>query len=366
MHYLNFIFQFKSSVAGFSLIDTQKAVTMLRIKKEVDLSQFKKNGKRRGKRIAMAVVMTVMTTLLAAYLFQKPFTPSPYESYRPQWSNLDLVQLPNEMAKKEKTFPNLKKDCDKKIGLHDKPESTEYAFVYIPGFSATRKEIFPVVESLSKQFAANYFLSRFPAHGEGALDFKKIEAQGLFDTVYEAGEIAPKLGRKKIFIGTSTGAALVAAGLVQNMDIDAAILIAPAFAVYPKNSWLLSTRLGPVFNFFLVDEIYKWSPRNPSMELYWSTSYHRDGLIALLQSVEYIRSLDFSKINKPVLMLYTKNDDVVINQAIIDKFTEIKDKRSRLLSIPASSHVLAGEFTSPETTELAIKEIHSWIQSLDL
>ena len=102
------------------------------------------------------------------------------------------------------------------------------------------------------------------------------------------------------------------------------------------------------------------------MEKYWNTSYHRNGLIALLQSVEYVRSLDFSLIKKPVLVLYTKNDDVVVVDAILSKFAEIKDPRKRLVEIPASSHVLAGEFTSPETTEVVIKEIHDWIQSLDL
>jgi len=304
--------------------------------------------------------------LITGYLLQKPFSPSPYARYVPHWTTQDVSKIQLGIEKQEKAFPNLKRDNEKKIGLNGRAEPTKYSFVYMPGFSATRKEIFPVVESLAKRFSANYFLTRLPAHGESAIEFKDIKAQGLFDTLYEAVEIAPKLGKKKIFIGTSTGAALVSAGLVQDLDIDAAILIAPAYAVYPTNSWLLSTRAGPLVSMLLVDEVYKWTPKNPEMEKYWNTSYHRNGLTALLQSVEYIRSLDFSMIKKPVLVLYTNNDTVVVNDATLAKFAEIKHPKKRLVEIPASSHVLAGEYTSPETTEVVIKEIHDWIQSLDL
>lgn len=315
----------------------------------------------------ITVVLAVAgSCLITGYVLQKPFVPSLYSDYKSRWSTQDLNKLQQSIEQQEKTFPNLKRDNEKKVGLNAGAQPTEYAFVYMPGFSATRKEIFPVVEALAKRFSANYFLTRFPAHGESALEFKDLKAQELFDTAYEAVEIAPKLGKKKIFIGTSTGAAMTSAALVQDLDIDAAIFIAPAYAVYPTNSWLLSTRIGPLVNMLLIDEIYKWTPKNPEMEKYWNTSYHRNGLIALLQSVEYTRSLDFSAINKPVLVLYTKNDAVVVNEAILTKFSEIKHPKKRLVEIPASSHVLAGEYTSPETTEVVIKEIHDWIQSLDL
>jgi alpha-beta hydrolase superfamily lysophospholipase len=316
-------------------------------------------------KIYFSIVIAVVVVAIS-YLMQRPFKPALYRDYEPQWNTNDLASLQANVDKKEKSFSTLRKDNEKKIGFHEGPTPTNVSMIYIPGFSATRKEIFPVVESLAKQFSANYFLSRFPAHGQDPLDYKNITAQGFFDTTYEALEIANKLGKKKIFIGTSTGAALISAALVQGADIDAAVLIAPAFQVYPSNSWLLSTRLGPVFNALFIDEIRSWTPKNPAMSLYWNTSHHRNGLIALLQSVEYIRSLDFSVINKPVLMLYTKNDTVVVNEAILAKFAEIKDPRKRLVEIPASSHVLAGEFTSPETTELVIKEIHDWLQSLVL
>lgn len=311
-------------------------------------------------------VSLALIGVLTWFLLQKPFIPAPYNRYTPNWSMQDLGQLQSAIEKKEKTFPNLKHDNERRIGFNDGPKPTAFSVVYMPGFSATRREIFPVVETLAKQFSANHFMTRFPAHGESALDFKNLKAQDLFNTGYEAVEIAAKLGKKKIFIGTSTGAAVLAAALVQDLDIDAAVFISPAFAVYPTNSWLLSTRLGPLLNRILMDEFRSWTPRNPVMEQYWNTSYHRDSLIALLQSVEYVRSLDFSVIKKPVLVLYTKNDDVVVNDAILSKFAEIKDPRKRLVEIPASAHVLAGEYTSPETTEVVIKEIHDWIQSLDL
>ncbi len=311
------------------------------------------------------VVVTVLLVGAAKYLFQQPFVPSLYTSYTSEWKKYSLDQIRDELDRKEKVFTNLRPDCEKKIGFFNKAESTELAFAYIPGFSATRKEIFPVMESLSKQFSANYFLTRFPAHGQEAEDYRNLDPQGFFDTAYEAVDITKRLGRKKIFVATSTGATLVSAALVQDLDIDAAVFIAPAYQVYPTSSWLLSTRLGEVFNFIFSDEYRSWTPHNPVMSKYWNTSYHRDGVQALLQTLEYVRALDFSLIKKPVLVLYTKNDDVVVNQAIFQKFAEIKAPHKRLVEIPSSNHVLAGEYTSPETTELVIKEIHDWIQTLN-
>ena len=312
------------------------------------------------------IIVVVAIVASTFYLLQKPFIPSTFTDYTPKWSKFALEQLPEQIQKMEKTFSNLKKDCDKKIVFFGKPVITSLSFIYIPGFTATRKEIFPVVESLAKQFSANYFLTRFPAHGEGPLDYKNINAQGFFDTTYEALEVGSLIGKKKIVVGTSTGGALAAAALLQDADVAATVLIAPAFAIYPTNSWLLSTRAGPFINRIVTDEYRTWTPKNPAMELYWNTVHHRDGLIALLQSIEYIRSLSFSKIDKPVLMLYTKNDNAVINDVIIAKFAEIPNAHKRLVEIPSSHHVLAGEFTSPETTEIVIKEIHDWLQSLDL
>lgn len=319
------------------------------------------------KNLKLAIVLIgLLLVAVTMFLFQKPFYPAMFSEYRSRWVGVSLQKIQDELQVKEKQFPNLKKDCEKRIGFAADKVRSNTSLIYVPGFTATRREIFPVVESLAKKLSANYFLTRFPAHGESAIDFKGYRPQGFFDTLYEASDIGSKLGKKKIFIGLSTGAALISAGLIQGMDIDAAILIAPAFSVYPKSSWLLSTRMGQIFNWTLSDEIRKWTPKNPVMENYWNTSYHRDAVKALLETLEYIKGLDFSKIKVPVMVLYTPNDDVVINKAILEKFAEIKDSRKRLVEIPSSHHVLAGEYTSPETTELVIKDIHDWLQNLNL
>ena len=118
--------------------------------------------------------------ILTAYLFQKPFAASSYADYRPRWNKSQLSSLRDDFENKEKTYPNLKKECDKKINFNGPKPVTDFSFVYVPGFSATRKEIFPVVESLAKQFSANYFLTRFAAHGEAADDFKGYQAQSFY------------------------------------------------------------------------------------------------------------------------------------------------------------------------------------------
>lgn len=288
------------------------------------------------------------------------------KNFEPEKKNLTGKIKLEEVLKKERAIESLKKDCDKKVIWFDKEnQKTKLAIVYIPGFSATRKEVYPVVESVSKEIKANVFLSRFPYHGLTPDDYKNLKAQDLFDSVLEAYEIGTQIGEEVIFIGTSTGAALIAQLDLWKMKMKGMVLISPAIRIEPKATELLASPFGGVLNKVLVEEYRTWEPKNPDVKKYWDTKYHRDAVPELMKAIYYIQRQDFKDIQTPTLVLYTKEDTVISVPEVIKKFNQIGTAHKKILEIPSPMHVLAGEISSPQTTQIVIGEIKNWILDMD-
>jgi len=76
-----------------------------------------------------------------------------------------LNQLDNIIAEKESQFP-LKPDNQARIVWDDTShQMTEYAIVYLHGFSASQMEGNPVHRDIAKKFGCNLYLSRLSDHG---------------------------------------------------------------------------------------------------------------------------------------------------------------------------------------------------------
>lgn len=288
------------------------------------------------------------------------------KTFVPKEEKIASKNILTEVLKKEAIVSNLKRDCEKKvIWFENENQKTKTAIVYIPGFSATRKEIYPVVESLGKELKANVFLSRFPFHGQTAEDYKNITAQGFFDTVQEAYEIGQQIGDEIIFVGTSTGAVMITQLDFWNKKMKGMVFISPAFKIEPWATELLASPLGPIINKIMVDEYRTWEPKNPDVKKYWDTKYHRDSLPELMKAIYYVQKQDFKSIKTPTLILYTKEDDVISIPEVLKKFSQIQVPYKKIIEIPSPMHVLAGEISSPQTTQIVIGEIKNWILDMD-
>lgn len=308
-------------------------------------------------KLLLLAIISVLGLLYTAF-FVKTFIP-----VEEKFSSLNLL---SEVLKKETSLSNLKKDNEKKIIWFEKEnQKTKTAIVYIPGFSATRKEIYPVVESLGKELKANVFLSRFAHHGQGADEYKNIKAQEFFSTVLEAYEIGKEIGEEVVFVGTSTGATMITQLDFWNKKMKGMVLISPAFKIEPWATELLASPLGFIVNRIMVDEYRTWEPKNPDVKKYWDTKYHRDSLPELMKAIYYVQKQDFKNIQTPTLVLYTKEDDVISIPEVLKKFSQIHVPYKKIIEIPSPMHVLAGEISSPQTTQIVIGEIKNWILDMD-
>ena len=257
---------------------------------------------------------------------------------------------------------NLRKDNEKRFFLQSQ-EPTDVGVVYIPGFSATRKEISPVVENFCEKINSNLFMSRFPGHGLEPEGFSREEAESYLSTGLEAVEIAKVLGKKKIWVATSTGAPVALWIASESATaMDALILVSPAFDIKPSYNWLVAGYLGQQMAKIIIGSYRQWKPVNVEQEKYWHTRYKSEALTSVTRLISWAKQIDLSKIKIPVLIFYTENDETVDVEFVKKRFNEFGSPNKKLIKVNASNHVLAGEITSPETTDFVTDEMVNWVK----
>jgi len=123
-----------------------------------------------------------------------------------------LAELDGWLAAREAAVPDLRPDAARRIVWADAAGArTDWAVVYLHGFSASGEEIRPVPDAVAAALGANLFFARLSGHGrDGAAMAEASVADWMADTA-EALAIGRALGERVLVIGTSTGAALATA-----------------------------------------------------------------------------------------------------------------------------------------------------------
>ncbi|MGZ3796083.1 MAG: alpha/beta hydrolase [Pseudobdellovibrionaceae bacterium] len=230
---------------------------------------------------------------------------------------------------------------------------TPYSLVYLHGFSATRREVSPVVEDLGSKFHSNIFFTRLHGHGLGVKDFDQASALEWVQDANEALEIGKRLGEKVILIGTSTGVPL-ALHLASQKDpaIAALVLISANFRPYRGESILSAGPLGEFITELLIGkEGYSWHPRSPENAYFWTTTFPPGAIHTLMELLKYANKIDLHSIEIPSLWIYTHKDTVVNTELIQEKFQTMGSRKKKIVDTGAPSHVLAGAIVNPGETE---------------
>ena len=170
----------------------------------------------------------------------------------PKYKN-ELPTVPSEPAQLEKYIANneakhkLKPDNEARIvWFNDSTkEKTDYAVVYIHGFSASQEEGDPVHREFAKKFGCNLYLPRLAEHGVDTSDaLANYTAEKSWRSAVEAYAIGKQLGKKIILLSTSTGGTLALKLCGEFSDIAANIMLSPNIAINDPNAWLLNNHWG--------------------------------------------------------------------------------------------------------------------------
>jgi esterase/lipase len=236
---------------------------------------------------------------------------------------------------------------------------TEYAIVYLHGFSASKEEGNPAHHYLAKALNANLYLARLADHGIDTIaPMQHFTADRLWQSAKEAYAIGKKLGKKVIIMGTSTGGTLALQLAATYPEINSLVLLSPNIAINDKNAWMLNDPWGlQIARKVVGGDERKVDGRTAAYRKYWYTNYRLESLVELEQMLETAMTPElFGKVKQPVLMLYyykneKEQDPVVRVDAMLKMFDELgtPTEQKQKIAIPnARNHVLGSAITSKD------------------
>ncbi len=272
----------------------------------------------------------------------------------------EAPQLVTYVAQKEASFP-VKPGNEARIVWADTPgKVTDYAFVYLHGFTASAEEGEPLHRETAARYKANLYIARLPEHGvksENPMENYTIVNQ--WEGASEALAIGLKLGKKVILMGTSTGGTL-ALMLAEHYKskVHSLLLFSPNIRVNDPNAHLLNDHWGKqLATLVLGGNQYQVPNPNQSAQAFWHTRYSINALVELQEMLEeQMTPAHWIKIVQPTLILaYYKNeqeqDRVVRVDAMTDAFqglsTPDKDKKMVKLATPGD-HVIGSKHKSKD------------------
>jgi len=300
--------------------------------------------------------------LLAAVVYlagPKPETPV-YVTALPALPD-NPVQLETFIQNKEATLP-VKTDNEARIIWADSThkEQTEYAVVYLHGFTASQGEGEPTHRNFAKAFGCNLYLARLAGHGlKGKDAMLEFTPENLWTSALEAYAIGKKLGKKVILMGTSTGAALAIKLAANYPEIKGIILYSPNIEINNGSAWLTNKPWGLQLVRKVMGGMYskKSNDTDPKVLQYWYNQYRLEAVPQLQEFMETSNTKEtYAKVKQPVLMLYyykdaAHQDATVKVDAMLKMFDELgtSDAFKRKVAIPnAGNHVIASPLLSKD------------------
>ena len=232
-------------------------------------------------------------------------------------------------------------------------QKTEYAIVYLHGFSASQEEGNPIHTNIAKEFGCNIYLSRLAEHGIDTTEpMINLTAGSYWESAKQALAIGKQLGNKIILMGTSTGGSnALQLAATYPKDIAALVLMSPNIAINNDKAYLLNNHWGYQLAKMITgnDHITSRDDR-PIFKQYWYYHYPLQGLVQLQEMLETTMTKEtFEKVKQPLLMLYyykdsVHQDSVVSVPAMLKMFDELGTTVKRKEAMPATGDHVIGSF----------------------
>ncbi|HVZ56485.1 MAG TPA: alpha/beta fold hydrolase [Chitinophagaceae bacterium] len=298
----------------------------------------------------LRIFSTVLLVLILLYwIGPKPVHPQ-YRMYLP-----DVPDNPRELdsfVRAEESRHHVKPDNEARIvWFNDSLKTpTDYAVVYLHGFSASQEEGNPVHRDFARRFGCNLYLSRLADHGIDTTEpMVNLTADRLWNSAKEAYAIGTKLGRKVILLSTSTGGTLALKLASEYPDIAGIILMSPNIEINDPNAWLLNNPWGLQVAHLVKGKYNTSQDTSAIYRRYWYSRYRMEAAVQLEELLETtMKSSLFEKVTQPVLLLYyyqdEKHQDPVVRVSAMKRmFRELgtADSLKREVDVPqAGDHVL--------------------------
>lgn len=314
------------------------------------------------------IKVTFPVLLVVALYFLGPAPePATYEETLPSVPE-SPVALEEYIRRKEANH-RVKPDNEATIVWLDSTRTrTEYAVVYLHGFSASREEGDPVHRRFAKNFGCNLYLPRLADHGIDTTESLMLfSADRVWDSAREALAIGKQLGEKVILMSTSTGGtlALMLATKFPD-DVYALINMSPNIAINNPAAFLLNDPWGLHIARMVKGGKYNVTDASAEKSRYWNAKYRLEAVVQLQELVESsMNRKTFSAVAQPVLTLYyyrneEEQDPEVKVSAMLEMHEQlatpdalkvakaVPDAGAHVLGSPLSSHDVEGVYAEIE------------------
>lgn len=287
---------------------------------------------------------------------------------------LERLSLPDDLdsylSTQEANFSDIKAEAEKKIIWANEPgEKTEYALVYLHGFSATRQETAPLMDKLGQRLNANVFNTRYTGHGRSNDAMAETSVNAWANDTNEAFEIGKRLGEHVILVGVSTGATLATwFASTQPNNLAGMILISPNFGPFDPNSEFLTLPWGEQLANAIIGPERSWKPDNDGHAQFWTYQYPTKAILPVMGAVKITREANLETIDVPIQMIYSEKDTVINVSKALETFGRFgSDENEAVIennSGDSSNHVLAGDILAPSATARMVDTIATFITNL--
>lgn len=306
--------------------------------------------------------LIVLATLSFSFLILGPCSPvAPYD--------LSTANPPQQAKELEifvaqtEQLPNLLPEVRSYIRwAHSDKRKTTYSLVFLHGFSATNQELSPVFENLCQQLEMNCYFPRLSGHGLGSEGLGNAKFDEWLRDGILAIKVAGQIGEKVIIAGNSTGSSIGIWAEDRFSNVAANISLSPNFRPAPLHSILGRGPLGLIMTRLIVGPYYEWTPRNELRRKYWTFKYPSHTIGTLMEMLKVTTQLDYAKVHKPILVLYSQLDNVVAAPLIEDFYSQYKSEYKMIFPTPwPEKHVFAGTASNPEGSQWTIQHIQKFL-----
>lgn len=308
------------------------------------------------KKAAYTALILVITVSVVFMLGPKP--PEPHLDPTPTSVSVPLDSLDGWLAYRESGFKTLKPGNEARIEWYnDSVSVTEYAVVYLHGFTASGEEGNPVHRAFAQRYGCNLYLPRLYGHGldttEPLID---LTPENYLESAKEAIAVGKKIGKKMILMCTSTGGTLGIYLAAHDPEIDALICYSPNIDIFDQNSQVLTKPWGLQLARLISGGDFRQYEASEEFKKYWQTKYRLEGVMALRSLIDHTMTAEtFSHVKQPIFVgTYFKDaehqDNVVSVKAMSLMMPKLgtPESQKRMVEFPVGSHVLTNPLRNPD------------------
>lgn len=285
----------------------------------------------------------------------------------------DPAELDTWLARREAVVGGIVPEAEKRILWAGEPgQRTDWAVVYLHGFSATAQEIRPVPDLVARGLGANLFFTRFAGHGLGPERFAGPAANDWMIDAAEALAIGKRLGQRVLVIATSTGGTIAAEAALQpemRARMDAIVFVSPNFGIRAAASRILTWPFARKWVPVVAGRERCFEPQNEDHARFWTTCYPTVALMPMAALAEHAAQADYAGVDLPAMFVFSPNDMVVSPDAT----RKVAARWGGPVQIEEVivgpdddpySHVIAGDIVSPGMTGKVTDLVLNWVRGL--